>query len=165
MRLIHRVHCCRPHTKYGEGSVFHSVHKIWRGGLPLPSMHHWSHDQGLCTEWQTPLPPNKGKALFRPPPNPPGKDTTGYGQQAGGTHPTGMHSCICDCGLNRELVVLPVGWWNKCICLNNRSTKNYPAILKHLLTKIEQNASCRYRFPKISFFWFRIGLMNLIWCI
>ena len=26
--------------------------------------------------WQTPL-----------------SDTTGYGQQAGGTHPTGMHSC------------------------------------------------------------------------
>ena len=22
------------------------------------------------------------------------RDTTGYGQQAGGTHPTGMHSCI-----------------------------------------------------------------------
>ena len=23
----------------------------------------------------------------------PTKDTTGYGKQAGGTHPTGMHSC------------------------------------------------------------------------
>ena len=25
---------------------------------------------------------------------PPQWDTTGYGQQAGGTHPTGMHSCL-----------------------------------------------------------------------
>ena len=25
---------------------------------------------------------------------PPPRDTTGYGQQAGGTHPTGMHSCV-----------------------------------------------------------------------
>ena len=23
-------------------------------------------------------------------------DTTGYGQRAGGTHPTGMHSCLVD---------------------------------------------------------------------
>ena len=30
---------------------------------------------------QTPLPP-------------PGKDTMGYDQQAGGTHPTGMHTCF-----------------------------------------------------------------------
>ena len=30
-----------------------------------------------------------------PPPgrHTPPADTTGYGQQAGGTHPTGMHSC------------------------------------------------------------------------
>ena len=26
---------------------------------------------------------------------PPPSDTTGYGQRAGGTHPTIMHSCLC----------------------------------------------------------------------
>ena len=26
--------------------------------------------------------------------------TMGYGQQAGGTHPTGMHSCSCMCALS-----------------------------------------------------------------
>ena len=38
---------------------------------------------GVCIDW----------GLGRPP------STTGYGQQAGGTHPTGMHPCfemLCD---------------------------------------------------------------------
>ena len=26
---------------------------------------------------------------------PPGKQTSAYGQQTAGTHPTGMHSCLC----------------------------------------------------------------------
>ena len=34
------------------------------------------------------------------PPLPPPSDTTGYGQQAGGTHPTGMHSCFIIRSLN-----------------------------------------------------------------
>ena len=29
-----------------------------------------------------------------PPPPPPQSDTKGYGQKGGGTHPTGMHSCL-----------------------------------------------------------------------
>ena len=33
------------------------------------------------------------EAGYSPPPST--WDTTGYGRQAGGTHPTGMHSCDC----------------------------------------------------------------------
>ena len=32
--------------------------------------------------------------IVRHPPRRPPSDTTGYGQQAGGTHPTGMHTCF-----------------------------------------------------------------------
>ena len=31
-------------------------------------------------------------------------DTTGYGQQSGGTHPTGMHSCSCNAKIYPWLV-------------------------------------------------------------
>ena len=54
-----------------------------RGGGWLPSMYHWSHNRGGVCLWglwgQTPRD---------------AWDTTGYGQQAGGMHPTGMHSCL-----------------------------------------------------------------------
>ena len=38
----------RPHTEYGEGNVFTRVSHCIHGegiDLPLPGMHHWSHDQ------------------------------------------------------------------------------------------------------------------------
>ena len=57
-----------------------------RGGW-LPSMHHRSHNQEGSAF---------GGSVSRgadPPPR-----SMGYGQQVGGTHPTGMHSCSeCDC--------------------------------------------------------------------
>ena len=37
-----------------------------------------------------------GGVLQTPPPIYGTWDTTGYGQRAGGTHPTGMHSCLKD---------------------------------------------------------------------
>ena len=39
-----------------------------------------------------------------PPPDgdPPGKQTTGYGLRAAGTHPTGMHSCLKLIGMIQE---------------------------------------------------------------
>ena len=46
----------------------------------LASVHHRSHDQGVCI---------RGMGVGQTPPS-----TMGYGQQAGGTHPTGMHSCF-----------------------------------------------------------------------
>ena len=52
----------------------------------------------------TPLP----NACWDTPP----ADTTGYGQQAGGTHPTGMHSCspffLCIMDTARSLLLLHV---------------------------------------------------------
>ena len=64
----------------GQGNIFTGVcHSAWRGGLPFHSI----------VQGQTP-------PLCRAPQadTPPGKDTTGYGQQAGGTHPTGMHTFL-----------------------------------------------------------------------
>ena len=57
-------------------------------GSWLPGIHRRSYDQGVCIE-------DGGSASrggWADPPPPP-QSTTGYGQQAGGTHPTGMHSC------------------------------------------------------------------------
>ena len=48
----------------------------------------------------------QGRELGRPPWPPDTWDTTGYGQRAGGTHPTGMHSCAFYLnGLKPELEV------------------------------------------------------------
>ena len=84
----------------GQGNIFtsmcHSFCQQGVGGSWFPSMHHRSHDQGdlypggLHPCIQGGLHPGRG--LGRPPPPP--SDTIGYGQQAGGTHPTGMHSCF-----------------------------------------------------------------------
>ena len=70
------LHYYRPQTKFGARRIFapvcHSVHKgggTWAGTPP----------------WQ--VHPRAG--------HPPGQvHPLGYGQQAGGTHPTGMHSCF-----------------------------------------------------------------------
>ena len=57
------------------------------------------HHPGRHPFTQTP-PPGRHSLGRHPPPGripPPSRhtwDTTGYGQQAGGTHPTGMHSCF-----------------------------------------------------------------------
>ena len=45
-----------------------------------------SHDTHPCAD----TPPVKTPTRQTPPP----PDTTGYGQQVGGTHRTGMHSCF-----------------------------------------------------------------------
>ena len=72
--------------------MYPSMH--WAGSV-YPSMH-WAGDvsqhalgRGVC----------KGGDQRQTPPGPeadtlPPADTTEYGQQAGGTHPTGMHSCL-----------------------------------------------------------------------
>ena len=60
-----------------------------QGGLPTTVLHPGGVclqdvciQRGVCIQvgWADPTPP-------------PPSDTTGYGQRAGGTHPTGMHSC------------------------------------------------------------------------
>ena len=64
----------------GQGNVFTPVcHSVHRGCV---SQHSWGR------------PPLQGRhALPRQTP-PPHSDTTWYSQQVGGTHPTGMHTCL-----------------------------------------------------------------------
>ena len=71
-------------------------------------MPHGSHDQGVCIQKSLPpggLPREEGglhpgeesasRRAWADPPSPRETwDTTGYDQQAGGTHPTGKHSSI-----------------------------------------------------------------------
>ena len=72
-------------------SVSHSVH---RGGQCLPPGEGVSVSGGVylwreCLS-QGCLPPGRGVSASG---GGGGLSTTGYGQQAGGMHPTGMHSC------------------------------------------------------------------------
>ena len=80
--------CCfyRSQTKLREGNVFTPVcHSVYMGGLP-------SHNaMGLAY----PPPPNR-TPRNQTPPRQDTDNTTRYGQQAGGTHPTGMHTCLSE---------------------------------------------------------------------
>ena len=83
-----------PANEVCEGYVFTGV----------LSVHRWGCLPFAC--WDTPLlgrHPSWADTPHRHPPGRPPTDTPGqtppmlgYGQQAGGTHPTGMHSCWCD---------------------------------------------------------------------
>ena len=81
------LHFYRPQMKFGQGYVFTDVcHSFCQQRGWLPSMHHRSHD------WGRGLHPREVRQT--PPPNRDTWDTTRYVQQAGSTHPTGMHSCV-----------------------------------------------------------------------
>ena len=75
-------------TKFGQGNVFtpvcHSVHRKWGVSAPWHAGIHPPLGQ------QTPPFLDVHPSRQTPPPN-----TTGYGQQADGMHPTGMHTCCC----------------------------------------------------------------------
>ena len=81
--------CYRLQTKFGTSDLFtrvcHSVHRgvcIQGSGLhPGAGLH-----PGRSA--------SRGVGQTPPPPPPPQSDTKGYGQRAGGTHPTWMHSCL-----------------------------------------------------------------------
>ena len=79
----------RPHRSCGKVMFLHlSVSYSVHGGVGLPLV----PGVGLgsvchTTPWQTP-PPGQTPPLA----DPPAQCMLGYGQQAGGTHPTGMHS-------------------------------------------------------------------------
>ena len=85
----------RPQTKFAK-VTFSQMFVCPQGGLhprgsaSRGSLHHWgSASWGFY---------NRGDGQTSPP-----LDTTGYGQQAGGMHPTGMHCYISssDCAWNR----------------------------------------------------------------
>ena len=69
------------------------------GGLP---------ELGVCLEGVRQAP----SMLDRPPTHtlhPQGKDTIRYGQQRGGTHPTGMHTCLeCSFSLTPLTILDPI---------------------------------------------------------
>ena len=71
----------RPQRSCGQGNIFTPVcHSVQRGGGGLPQCMLGYHPPGADTP---------------PGPDPPGKQTPAYGLRAAGTHPTGMHSCLC----------------------------------------------------------------------
>ena len=91
----------------GQGNVFAGVFlSTWGGGVGFPAcitdyMTTGSASKGVCIwEGSTSMgvyPPTVGSAyggLGRPLKTQDTWDTMGYGQQAGSTHPTGMHSCL-----------------------------------------------------------------------
>ena len=63
----------------GQGNVFTPVCDCVHRGVSAPLL------AGIHPPGDTPV---KGK-------HPLPSNTTGYGQQVGGTHPTGMHTCNC----------------------------------------------------------------------
>ena len=93
----------------GWGNVFTGVCLSTGGRGWLPSMHHRSHDW----RWVSAKPPVCRPTRCRPPWDT--WDTTGYGQQAGCTHLTGMHSCLNSMWIKK--VWLPVGQVTKLVVL------------------------------------------------
>ena len=87
----------------GQGSVFTPVCHSVRGGGGSASRGDWglppvggesaSREVGVCIQGEGDLHPRGGVCIQGGWADPPPLDTTGYGQRAGGTHPTGMHSC------------------------------------------------------------------------
>ena len=63
-------------------------------GVGFPIMHHRPHDkgQGVCIQGGSAC--MRGVYIWGVGEIPPRSDTTGYGQQVGGTHTTGMYSCL-----------------------------------------------------------------------
>ena len=96
----------RPQTKLREGNVFHRCLSVHRGGgylwYQVPSL--WLGIWGVGTHSQGWVCPGGGYWV----PQIHGSwDTTGYGQQVGGTHPTGMFSC---CWLVRVSLFIDLGF-------------------------------------------------------
>ena len=89
MQMLSNCELLLPANKVCKGYVFtpvcHSVHREGRGCLPHCMLGYTPPDQR-----QTP-------PLDQTPPqvaDTPAVHAGRYGQQAGGTHPTGMHSCV-----------------------------------------------------------------------
>ena len=79
----------RPQTKLREGNVFTPVcDSVHRGGCV--SQHAMGVGFPACITGRMTGGCLHQGVLCRPPQS----DTTGYGQRAGGTHPSGMHSCL-----------------------------------------------------------------------
>ena len=79
----------------GQGNMFYTCLSFCSGGFAqLPWMQTPSPWMQTPSPWmQTPSPWMQTPPQCRSPP-PPDADPFSYGQQAGGTHPTGMHTCL-----------------------------------------------------------------------
>ena len=109
----HKSHLVKLFTarkwSLGQGNIFapvcHSVHRggvpgqvpLWDQPPPRDQVHHPSGTRYTPPVPGTPAPPDQVPPWNRYPPDqvhPPGAVHAGrYGQQAGGKHPTGIHSC------------------------------------------------------------------------
>ena len=89
-KLMCKTFYYRPQTKFGQGNIFapvcHSVHR----GVPGPKG--VSATGGVCS-WGGLVPGGGGLLPGGSGPGVPGGDPPGTATAAGGTHPTGMHSC------------------------------------------------------------------------
>ena len=93
------LHNYRPQTKFGARLYFHnrvsfcsSVHEGEGGrgcwlGFSACITGHMSESRGGSASMRGGLPQKRGLQT-------PSSDTTGYSQQAGSTHPIGMHFCL-----------------------------------------------------------------------
>ena len=77
---------------YAGVCMYPSMH--WVGGV---SQHALAPLEQRWEVWQ--IPPTRTRGRHPP------VDTTGYGQQAGGMHPTGMHSC----SLCKYIILIDIG--------------------------------------------------------
>ena len=83
---VHNDSCGK--VMFSQACVKNSVHR--RVGVCPKKC--WDTPPGRQPSWQTPPQVDTPQADIPWADIPP--NTTGYGQQAGGTHPTGMHSCL-----------------------------------------------------------------------
>ena len=82
--FVHRGRACIPHTPYHACPLPHTPPAMHPPCHAPPAMHDPCHACPLPC-----MPPPRSPPCYTPP-----RDTTRCGQWAGGTHPTGMHSCL-----------------------------------------------------------------------
>ena len=104
MRRVERGNDVRYGVTVALFALFTASNKVWDKAIFLQACGKNSVLRGVCLWcrgcqadplWQTPPWANTPRADIprKTPPAPSPPSTKGYGQEAGGTHPTGMHSC------------------------------------------------------------------------
>ena len=85
----------RMHCRSHDQAVYKQVHSWCEGSIQVTSNAWWDRSHGTPPQWRTP-PWMESPPRWRMPPGwrtPPDGEPP-LGQCAGGTHPTGMHSCL-----------------------------------------------------------------------
>ena len=94
------ANCYRPQTKLGQGNVFTAVCDSVHGGSTWAGTPQAGTPPAGTPPRQVQYPGKYTPRQVHPPAGTPPRQVhprqsmLGYGQQVGGTHPTGMHSCF-----------------------------------------------------------------------